>query len=267
MNIAIIGCGYVGSAIAQHWKACGHHVTACTRQSSRVPTLKTIAGNAIVIQSNLYNVLSDCQAILLCMAPESTDQYENAYLETTRSLIRTLPQLPHLKQILYTSSTSVYGDHQGNLVDENTVLAPQSQNAQILIEAEQTLLRAEKLGREVCIFRLGEIYGPGREIAERLKRMSGKSFPGNGSNITNLIHLEDIVGALDFSLNKHLTGIYNLCNDLHIPRKEFYHQICKNKGLSPVTWNPSQPSLHAGNKIVSNKKLKDAGYQLIFNLT
>ena len=52
MNIAILGCGYVGTAAAQHWQAAGHHVTATTTSPERVPELEAIAQRVEVIQGN-----------------------------------------------------------------------------------------------------------------------------------------------------------------------------------------------------------------------
>ncbi len=260
MNIAIIGCGYVGSAAARHWKQ-RHHVTALTRSAMRIPELKSIADDVKIIQDNWAEALAGCQAVLLCMAPEQPDHYESAFLQTAQAVLQALPHTPELKQIIYTGSASVYGDHDGRLVDENTPCLPQHRNARILIETEQTLLQAEALGYHVCVFRLGEIYGPGRKIADRLRRMAGRPLPGNGVGATNLIHLDDIVGAIDFALQRRLSGIYNLCNDLHIPRKHLYEQICNAEGLEPIIWNPELPSQHAGNKTLSNAKLKAAGHQ------
>lgn len=265
MNIAIIGCGYVGKALGRFWKAAGHSVTATTRNPEHIEGLQSIVSNVVLLQGDIYetfvNGLANHQAVFLSMAADSPADYERTYFNTAQALVKALPKLPFLKQIIYTSSTSVYGEQQGHWVDESMAPEPTNRNAQILLETEDVLQTARNSGRQVCIFRLGEIYGPGREISERLRRMASRPLPGSGSNYTNLIHLNDIVGAADFALCHQLDGIYNLCNDLHISRREFYEIICEKHGLPKVIWDPSINSIHAGNKRVSNRKLIAAGYE------
>lgn len=264
MKVTIIGCGYVGKAIAQQWKSAGHCVSVTTRNPKRIPELNEIADRVILLQEDnlseiLKETLSEQHVILLSLAADNTSLYESTYLHTAQALAKAAQHLPKLKQIIYTSSTSVYGEHQGNWVDENTQLAPSNANTKILVKTEQTLQLLQTETCSVCIFRLGEIVGPGREIADRLKRMNGQPLPGTGENFTNFSELDDIVNAIDFAMSHQLAGIYNLCGDLHIPRKELYHQLCKKHGLPHVTWSASS-SIHGGNKRVCSQKLKNAGF-------
>jgi nucleoside-diphosphate-sugar epimerase len=265
MNVTIIGCGYVGKAVAQLWKAAGHCVSVTTRNSERVTELKAIADHVILLQSDdlpeiLSKKLVDQHVVLLCVAADNASQYESTYLHTAQALVKAAVDVSALKQIIYTSSTSVYGEHHGEWVDENTQLFPSNANTKILIETEQTLQFCQTEERRMCIFRLGEIVGPDREISDRLRRMSGHPLPGTGENYTNLSQLDDITGAIDFAVNQQLNGVYNLCGNLHISRKELYHLLCEKHGLPHVTWNASAASVHGGNKRVSSEKLKNAGF-------
>jgi nucleoside-diphosphate-sugar epimerase len=267
VRIAIIGCGYVGTAMAKHWKSLGHTLTVTTRSLSRVDELRQFADQVIVLEANNFiDVLEDQQVVLLSMAPNILSEYEKTYLQTAKLLISNLND--SLKTILYTSSTSVYGDHQGASVDEKTPPKPENKNGEILLETEKILMQAAKPGLNVCILRLGEIIGPSRTIAERLKKMNGACLPGTGQGFTNLSPIQDIIAGLDFALSKSLSGIYNLCNDLHISRKQLYDQICSEQGLQRVHWDPTLKSPHSGNKIVSNAKIKSLGlcFALEFSL-
>lgn len=265
MNVAIIGCGYVGKAAARFWKAAGHSVTATTRNPDHVAELQSIVDHVILLQGNnlseiLAQALVNQEVILLSVAPDDASQYESTYLNTAQALVKAVKRLPMLRQILYTSSTSVYGDQQGQWVDENTPPAPNNDNTKILLATEQILLASQSDNRYVCIFRLGEIIGPGRELSSRLRRLNGQSLSGSGDNYTNLTHIDDIVGAIDFAVSHQLQGVYNLCGDLHILRRDLYHQICEKHGLPHVVWNGSVTSVHGGNKRVSSVKLVAAGY-------
>ena len=121
-------------------------------------------------------------------------------------------------------------------------------------------MSASKVGLNVCIYRLGEIYGPGRWIEERLKRSYQKKFSGDGSPYTNLIHLNDIVSAVNLAINQNLQGIYNLCNDFHIPRRDFYDLLCKKHNIPTIQWDDQLATPHGGNKRVDNQKMKETGF-------
>jgi nucleoside-diphosphate-sugar epimerase len=265
MRIGIIGCGYVGQAVASKWKKDGHIVSATTRKPERVNELKQVVHEVFLLQTgNLSSFLATQDVILISVAPELQSQstYQSTYLKTAEQVLEGLCYSHSLKQILYTSSTSVYGDHQGAWVDEACSIFPMNDQTRILHETEQLLLSQQSNRLQVCILRLGEIYGPQRRIEDRLRRMQGRAFPGTGENYTNLIHLDDVVKALDFAIQQSLTGIYNLCNDCHIPRKDFYEAICQKEGLTNIQWDPIMASIHGGNKRVSTQKLKDLGFSI-----
>lgn len=259
MRVCIIGCGYVGKIAALKWKADGHEITVTTRSLGRAYELRPIADLVYILSDDWHELVEKQDVVLLSVAPDVKSDYIQTYLRTAEALVAAVEDSP-VSQIIYTGSTSVYGEHEGKWVDENTPPKPANSNAQILFAAEQTLLKAAAEYRKVCIFRLGEIYGPGRSIVERVKRMQGAPFPGNGNSSTNLIHLEEIILALDIALKNKLTGIYNLCNDLHIPRRDLYKQICEAQGWPEVQWNTSITNPYAGNKKVSNAKLKATGW-------
>jgi nucleoside-diphosphate-sugar epimerase len=265
MKVAILGCGYIGTALAINLKGKGHVVTTTTRSPDNIPYLQSISDHAMIVQGNqiqaLENLLRHQEALVMTVAADSSSNYEETYLKTAQAISTVINNHASLSKIIYTSSTSIYGDHQGNSVDETTPPHAKFPTSQILISTEDTLMALTSNERDVCILRLGEIYGPEREIASRLKRMEGIPFPGDGSHLTNLIHRDDVVRAIEFALEKPLRGIYNLCNDLHIPRREFYRQICEQENLPPVKWDPSKPTLHSSNKRVSSAKIKAAGFE------
>lgn len=242
MKIAIVGCGYVGSAMARHWKAAGHEISVTTRYSSRLPELESISDHVVVLGS--YEFLTEQDAVLIAVAPGRGGNYEETYLGTVKKM------LPYVqgKQVIYISSTSVYGDHQGEWVDETSEPLPMNENTSILLQTEKAL------PLESCVIRLGEIIGPGREIIERLKKYTG-TYPGTGNQYCNLSPLPLIVEGLDCALNNRLVGVYNLCTDDHPTRRELYNALCDQNELPRVKWDPSQVSVHGGNKRIDSTKL------------
>lgn len=263
MKIGILGGGYVGRALGLHWKKCysNDQVLITTRDPEKIEELAHFCTIPYLItSSSLLDFLQTLDALVVCLAPDNSSNYVDTYLKTAQQILFHLPNCPLLKQIVYTGSTSVYGEWNGEWVNEDSPLHPIHPNGQILCETERIFLEGITEHRKVCIFRLGEIYGPGREIEERLKKMQGIYFPGNGENYTNLIHLSQIVKGIEYALKHNLQGIYNLCNDLHEKRKDFYNKICKHYHLPPVLWDPLKTSIHGGNKRVSNEKIKKKGF-------
>lgn len=270
MKIAIVGAGYVGKAAASYWQSLNHEVTVSTRDSSKQNELKKQFSSAVLMQgsssSDWQSILKGQDALLIAVAPsrrgDTIQSYLSTYLYTAQTLASVVDSYLALKQILYISSTSVYGSSTG-WVDEETPILPQREEAKILDRTEQTLLQLNREVRSVCLLRSGEIYGPGRLISERLKALSNQPLPGNGSQCTNLIHLEDLVRGLDFALQNKLQGIFNICNDTHLSRKSFYESICAANGITAPQWNSQLKTMHGGDRKVSNSKLKAAGFTFL----
>jgi nucleoside-diphosphate-sugar epimerase len=162
----------------------------------------------------------------------------------------------HSPMLIYTSSTSVYKENQGGIAAEDSPLEETRPHSSILVETEKTLQKLSQYGWKVCIFRLSEIYGPGRSILDRIKTLEGKKLPGDGNKYTNMIHLDDIVGAAHFAFQNNLSGIFNLSDDDHFLRRTWYDQIAEKYSLKKVEWNEALSSHHGGNKKVSNQKNK-----------
>jgi nucleoside-diphosphate-sugar epimerase len=268
MNIAIIGCGYVGYAVSKYWQSNSNFMlTATTTNPERIPTLETVAQKVIVTSGNdiekLKTVLKNQEIILLSVGAKSADAYEETYVETAKTLVSLLPQFPHIHQVIYTSSYSIYGDRNGVWVDEESPPAPANRNSQLLRKAEDILLSANNDNTRVCILRLGGIYGPGRELTKIFSRAAGTTRPGNGEDTTNWIHIDDIVGTIEFAREHRLQGIYNLVDDSHLTNKELLDNVMTKNNLPNVIWDADNKNIRPYNAWVSNQKLKDTGYQFI----
>lgn len=267
MNVAIIGCGYVGTAVAKCWQQkMTLVITATTTTLPRVSELQTFAQKVFVLQGNdreeLEKVVHGQDCVLLSVAPKRGNSYQDTYLQTAETVAQVLKKSP-VKQLIYTGTYSVYGNRNGDLVDETTPVAPTNEKQQVLCDTEEILLTELKDKLHVCILRLGGIYGPGRELVKIYGRVAGQTRPGDGSEAVNWIHLDDIVGAIEFARHYHLQGIYNLVDDAYLSSREIIDRVCETNNLPKVTWDTSQPSNRDFNVKVSNQKIKAAGYKLI----
>ncbi|OLT61218.1 SDR family oxidoreductase [Moorena bouillonii] len=273
MNITIIGCGYVGTALANFWHhQQGHQVTATTTTQERVAKLKEVASQVVVMKGDdpqgMQSALIDQDTIVLSIAPISNRQvdanfYEATYIPTASNLVTALADNPNVKQVIYLSSCAVYGNQEGAWVDENSPIVPANEHGRVLSLTEHILLGASSDDRNVCILRLGGIYGPGRELSKRFERLAGTTLPGSGDNFINWIHRDDIVQAVEFARQNRSQGIYNLVNDIKLTTREVTDKICDRYNLPKVLWDSSQPNFRTNNARVHNQKLKVAGYELI----
>ncbi len=268
VKIAIIGCGYIGMKAAAHWSEMGHHVTATTRHPERLPDLAKVAQKTLILKGDdeegLASLIAANDVLVITIAADSIDQYENAYLHTSQQIRALALEMNEPRRLIYTSSTSVYGDHHGLWVDETASLTAPSEQGKILIQSEKTYLSLSECHWHVCILRLAEIYGPDREISRRAKHMEGHKLPGSGDQYTNMVHKEDVAAALDYALRYRLEGIYNVVDDEHPTRKELYDRIAHQRHWPLLEWDPTLTSMHGGNKRVSNHKIKSEGFVFSF---
>lgn len=275
-KVAVIGCGYVGKAVASYWYKKGYIVRGTTTRENKISELENIVHNPVVMMGDnlkaIEKVIEDRETLLVSIAPISDRQvepevYAQTYIPTAKNLVTVLNNNSTVKQVIYLSSGSVYGDKKGEWVDETSSLDTNSDYGQVLVAAEKIILGLNQKDIKVCLLRLGGIYGPGRELEKRIARIAGKTLAGNGESFVSWIHLEDIVKGIEFVHEKGCHGIYNLVNDLKLSSKELCDLICTRQQLDRVSWDTNKPAFSSLNARVDNSKIKKEGYQFIYGDT
>ena len=267
----VIGCGYVGTAVAMRMKRAGHAVTATTRSSENVHELRRLMDDVQqldITDPNLdLSFLADLEGLLISVAPTRQNQsYGDVFAQGMRNLAgalrrRTSTQPLH---ITYISSVSVYGDQQGREVTEQASVDNSSAVNGMLAAAEELMLDIDRPDTAICVLRLGGIYGPGRDMVAMIREAAGQQVPKNGNAINAWSGLVDIARGVQFVSERKLTGIYNLVDDMQLSRRELSTLICDEEGLPPVLWSHgSSANERSINARVSNQKLKDAGFELM----
>lgn len=268
MNIAIIGCGYVGLAVASLLKEKGHQITATTRSSQRLKELTKVAQKGVIYKGenteDLLPLIVENDCIIITLAADHPDQYENTYLNTAQMLLQIALDHQLSRQLIYTSSTSVYGEYHGLWVDEKMPLLSKTETGKILIETETTYLALKKLGWKICTLRLAEIYGPGRELSRKFKELEQNLSLGSGDQYTNMVHREDVAHAIDYVIHHHLEGVFNLADDEHPTRKDLYLQLARQMNWKPLDWDGKETHSNRGNKRVSNHHIKSEGFSFLY---
>ena len=160
------------------------------------------------VDYSLVQKFEDADYILISIPPVDGKDIVANYL-ITNPKIKT-----NCKWITYLSATSVYGDHKGNWVNENSTTKPSSSNGINRLQAENTWLNfSKKNNYPLQIFRLAGIYSEKFNILKRLQ--TGKvQIVNKKDHFFSRIHVEDIANILFKSLNNFKGNeIYNICDD------------------------------------------------------
>jgi nucleoside-diphosphate-sugar epimerase len=171
-----------------------------------------------------------------------------------------------LRWIGYLSTTGVYGNHDGGLVDETTPPAPTSDRARRRVAAEVAWLAfGERHGLAVHLFRLAGIYGPGRSAVDEVRAGTARRILRPGQ-LFSRIHVADIASVLQASMARPRPGaIYNVCDDAPAAPAEVIGFACDLLGVPPppevpfesAALSPMAQTFWADNKRVSNRRIKD----------
>ncbi len=268
MRVLIIGCGYVGLPLGVELVRLGHEVFGLRRSATVEPEL-TGAGirplyGDITRREDLNKLPRKFDWVVNCVASGggTVEDYRRTYLLGTRNLLEWLDEAALLRKYVYTSSTSVYGQNDGSPVTESDPAVPAAETGRILVETEKILLDAA-VGRKfpTVILRLAGIYGPERGYWLRQFLRGEARIEGAGERFLNMIHRDDVIGAILAALTNAKPGsVFNAVDDEPASQLTVFEWLAHRLGkpLPPfVPENPTEPRRRAAtNKRVSNLKLK-----------
>ncbi|MEN9835380.1 MAG: hypothetical protein RL011_1573 [Pseudomonadota bacterium] len=263
MRTLIVGCGYVGRRLAEMLaKDSDHEVFALSRSASlNLPSVTSIALD--LVNGDLSVVPRSLDRIFYCAAPDepSVEAYKNIYVVGLQRFLNLLDRSgSHDARLLLTSSTSVYGQHHGELVTEDSPTEPASPTAKVIIQGEKLLRPGD------TSVRLGGIYGPGRtSFVTAVKSGTMVVNPG-ASAYTNRIHRDDAAAVLKYcsELNNQ-PAIINGVDTESATRAAVARWLADYLEVELRTTDGSEEShFLRGNKRVSSQRLIDAGYKFIY---
>jgi nucleoside-diphosphate-sugar epimerase len=165
-------------------------------------------------------------------------------------------------QLVYASSTGVYGQTHAEWVDEDSPACPRHESGRICLEAEGLAgAWAQSRTRTVVVLRFAGLYGPGR-LARRAILADGSPIPGDPDRYLNLIHIDDAVRAAAAALDStDLESVYLVADDRPVTRREYYSLAAGILGLpeprfSCVDLEGAQADRDATNKRIANHRMK-----------
>lgn len=249
MNVLIVGCGYLGTRAARRWLAAGHTVTALTRSVQRAAELKrggiaTIVGD--VLQPASLTALPAAEVLLYAVGFDRAARVskERVYVEGLGHVLHEVA--PRVSRIVYVSSSSVYGQQEGEWVDEQSPTLPRSEGGRICLMAEQVLRKAlAKYSCSGCILRLTGLYGPGRLLAGVEALRQGAPLAGTPEAWLNLVHVEDAVSAAVAAAEHPAPEpIYLVTDNRPVTRGEYFSRLTALCGAPPPRFDPGQTPRH-----------------------
>jgi nucleoside-diphosphate-sugar epimerase len=254
-RVLIAGCGYVGEAAANRFHESGWEVEGWT---ASIESAKRLSGRPYRVRAvdvTDAKISGDFDVVIHCVSSRGGDEekYRRIYFDGAQNLFRAFPAAT----LLFTSSTSVYAQVDGSVVDEASPAKPRHAKGQILRETEDLVLGAGGI-----VLRLGGIHGPGRSFF--LTRFLEGSV-NSQDRLINQVHRDDIVSAIAL-LAEQRTGfrreIFNVVGDEPIKASEAYAWLgSRLKKSLPATTGPERPSKRGqSSKHVSNRKLRALGW-------
>ena len=263
-SVLIAGCGDIGSRLATQLLDKGWQVYGLRRSIERLPAGVTgIAGDLFSAQCPVQWPKGQIDYVVYSAAATDHDEagYQAAYVDGlthTLSWLKQNGQQP--KRLLFVSSSGVYGQKNGEWVDEMSPAQATSYSGRIMLEAEQVALKS---GIPASTVRLTGIYGPGREWMLGQVR-KGYRVAVDPPLYGNRIHADDAAGLLAFLLDADLQG--KTLDDCYIgvdndpaPLAEVVGWLRERLGVT--AWAEEASVRRAGSKRCSNARAKALGWE------
>jgi nucleoside-diphosphate-sugar epimerase len=257
-RILLAGCGDLGERVAQRLRAHGDEVWALRRQppARGMHGIHWLRGD-LTDPASLRELPAGITRLVYLPAPATRDKaaYRAIFVDGLRHLLEALDRRK-LARVLFVSSSAVYGEHDGDWVDEATPTDPPGFNGAVLLEAEQWL--AEQ-SLPSTVLRLAGLYGPGRlQLIERL-RAGQLRVPRETPHWANRIHVDDAAAAIAHLLQlKSPQPLYLGVDDTPMPLDELYDFLAALID-APLPAEGAAPA-GVGSKRLRNARLRASGW-------
>lgn len=260
MRILIAGCGDVGSVLAVSLLQDGHTVFGLKRDISSLPDGVLPVQADLTRVETLSNLPVAIDQLVFLPTPGSRDQaaYEAVFVQGWNNLWCGLKQAP--ARTLVVSSTAVYGESKGGVVNEDSLTNPTGFNGKVLLEMEST---ARSCTDNLVVVRISGIYGPGRERLIRMAASDDLEVQKSPPFYTNRIHRDDAAAALKHLLYiENPDDLYVATDDLPAPSYEVVSWLAEAQG-KPAPTGLIEDQAGSG-KRVDNRRLRESGFELAY---
>jgi nucleoside-diphosphate-sugar epimerase len=268
-QISILGCGWLGFPLAKALIANGFSVKGSTTSEHKLSGLKAlgidpflVALDSKSITGAIEDFLNGSKTLVIDIPPQlrgknsdTSAVEEKVFVEKIKTLIPYIEKST-VENVLFVSSTSVYGEANGTITEEN-IAKPDTESGKQLLETEALLQNNPNF--KTTILRFGGLIGEDRNPIHFL---AGKENLENPETPINFIHQEDCIGIiLKIIATDSWNEIYNGVSPFHPTRETYYTQKATGFTLPLPQFDHSKPS--HGKLILSNKVENVLGYAFI----
>lgn len=266
MRVLVAGCGDLGTRAGTLLAAGGAQVFGLRRGGTLPSPLATIHADLRDAASLARAVPEAIDTLVHAATPDARteDAYRATYVDGLRHAVHACGA--SLRRVVFVSSTAVYGDHDGAIVDEATPAEPVRYNGAVLRDAERWLAGQPVPG---IALRLGGLYGPGRtQLLDRVAAGDVGCTPGQW---TNRIHVDDAARAIAHVLAlRDPAPCYAVVDASPALECEVVAWLARRLGVAAPAGGAGGPTTKpardraGGNRRVSSRRLQSSGFAFAY---
>ena len=281
MRAVVVGCGYVGCALAGQLADAGHEVVGVRRSTAGLERVTAIDESVDAVRADAtvpatLDSLPDADAVVFAASAggRGADVAREVYVEGLRNVLEEYGmRADPPDRLVYTSSTGVYGDHDGGWVDETTPIEPTTAKTRVLATAETVALtETEAYGIDGTVARFAGLYGPDRYRLDRY--LDGPVTAG----YLNMVHRDDAAGAVRYLLEADVARgePVVVVDDEPVDKHAFADWLAAECGVDAPPKRSKAERIADGDlsaaaarrirtsKRCSNEKLRALGYEFVY---
>lgn len=256
MHILFIGYGKTSQRIAKQLFQQGHQITTVSTSLKQDEFAQHLTQD--IHQLDLSNV-APIDSVYVLVAPRQDskrtiiENYQHTYVDSVPPILNALAHHP-IQRVILVSSTRVYGENQGECIEDDSVIEPVDEQGRLLWQMEQAWRHAYP--RALTVVRPTGIYG--LSVARMLKlAQTTTSYPN--IHWSNRIHIEDLADFLVHLLHvEQIEPSYICSNNTPMPLHEIIRWFQKQLNLPQLTLDSE---VEAGKKIYA-KRMLNSGFKL-----
>ena len=252
MKRLLFGGGYLGGRVASAWLAAGDDVTVLTRSAESAKKWKeqgvtAVVGNVCEPATLRFDGPFDSALYCVGYDRNSGADRRDVSVGGVANVIAAVGE--QVERWVLTSTTSVFGQDGGAVVDESSETVPTTDNGRIAVDAEAAMRTAGG-----TILRLAGLYGPGRLLAREATLRGETPMPGSGKQWLNLIHVEDAAAACLAASDEPWPALVLTCDNEPVRRADYYGHLASLRRLPGPTFD-GEPRVGRGS---SDKRCDNA---------
>jgi nucleoside-diphosphate-sugar epimerase len=263
MTRLIFGCGYLGSRVAKLWRQRGDQVTAVTRSADKAAAWAGDGWQSLVADIHRPDSLAgiarlppiDTVLFAVGFDRAGSQSIRQVYVDGLANVLAALPAA--VGRVIYISSTGVYGQVAGEVVDETSPCQPSREGGEACLAAEQ-ILRESNFADRAIVLRLAGIYGPGR-IPRAAELRAGTPIAAPSQGFLNLIHVDDAARIVLLAAEQATPPkLYCVSDGQPVVRADYYTELARLLHAPPPKFAEPQPDSPAAQRAGSDKRISNA---------